>query len=53
MAMIQQLGIPTLFISLLAADTKSTQLLQSIHLLIHTKKITEHEIENMPWTEKC
>ena len=37
MAMIRQLGIPTLFISLSAADTKWTQLLQSIHLLIHKK----------------
>ena len=39
MAMIRQLGIPTLFISLSAADTKWTQLLQSIHLLIHKKKL--------------
>ena len=53
MAMIRQLGIPTLFISLSAADTKWTQLLQSIHILIHKKNITEQEIENMPWTEKC
>ena len=36
--MIRQLGILTLFISLSAADTKWTQLLQSIHELIHTKK---------------
>ena len=53
MAMIRQLGIPTLFISLSAADTKWTELLQSIYLLIHKKDITQDEIENMPWTEKC
>ena len=51
--MICQLGIPTLFISLSAADTKWTELLQSIYLLIHKKDITQHQIENMPWTEKC
>ena len=53
MAMIRQLGIPTLFISLSAADTKWTELLQSIYLLIHKKNITHNELENMSWSEKC
>ena len=38
MAMIQQLGIPTLFISLSAADTKWVELLRSIYISIHKKK---------------
>ena len=41
MAMIRQLGIPTLFISLSAANTKWTELLQSIYLLIHKKIYTQ------------
>ena len=53
MAMIRQLGIPTLFISLSAADTKWTDLLKSIYISIHQKNISPSEIENMPWSEKC
>ena len=53
MAMIRQLGIPTLFISLSAADTKWPQLLQSIYLLTKKSQITIEQLEQMPWTEKC
>ena len=35
MAMIRQLGIPTLFISLSAAHTKWTELLQAIYIYIY------------------
>ena len=48
MAMIRQLGIPTLFISLSAADTKWTQLLQSIYLLTKKTQITIEQLEQMP-----
>ena len=37
MAMIRQLGIPTLFILLSAADTKWVELLRSIYISIHKK----------------
>ena len=53
MAMIQQLGIPTLFISLSAADTKWVELLQSIYISIHKKKTTDAELDSMPWCNKC
>ena len=53
MAMIRQLGILTLFISLSAADTKWTELLRSIYISIHQKKKTDDEIDNMPWFDKC
>ena len=53
MAMIRQLGIPTLFISLSAADTKWTQLLQSIYIQTHKKIISLNELELLPWPEKC
>ena len=53
MAMIHQLGIPTIFISLSAADTKWRQLLQSIYLLTKKKQITIEQLEQMSWTEKC
>ena len=53
MAMIQQVEIPTLFISLLAVDTKWTELLRSIYISIHQKKITDDELDNMPWSDKC
>ena len=53
MAMICQLGIPTLFISLSAADTKWLELLQSIYKLTNKKNITHEQLEKMPWNEKC
>ena len=55
MAMIRQIGIPTLdlFISLSAADTKWTELLQSTYIQIYKKTITHNKIELLPWTEKC
>ena len=43
MAMICQLGIPTLFISLSAADTKWLELLQSIYKLTNKKNITHEQ----------
>ena len=53
MAMIRQLGIPTLFISLSAADTKWTELLRSIYIQLHKKNISHEQINNLQWTEKC
>ena len=51
--MIRQIGIPTLFISLSVADTKWTQLLQSIYIQIYKKTITHNKTELLSWTEKC
>ena len=51
--MLHQLGIPTLFISLSAADTKWLELLQSIYKLTNKKNITHEQLEKMPWNEKC
>ena len=53
MAMIRQLGIPTLFISLSATDTKWPELLRSIYISIHQKDITDAELDNMSWSDKC
>ena len=53
MAMIHQLGIPTLFISLSAADTEWTELLQSIYMLIKKEEITLEQVEQMSWPQKC
>ena len=53
MAMIRQLGIPTLFISLSAADTKWIDLLSSIKTLLTNRLCPNEEIEQMSWSEKC
>ena len=53
MAMIRQLGIPSLFISLSAADTKWTNLLSSIQTLLTNKVCSNEEIEKMTWSQKC
>ena len=51
--MIRQLGIPTLFISLSAADTKWIDLLSSIKTLLTNRLCPNEEIEQMSWSEKC
>ena len=51
--MIRQLGIPTLFISLSAADTKWLELLRSIYISLHQKTVTDAELQNMSWSDKC
>ena len=53
MAMIRQLEIPSLFISLSAADTKWTNLLSSIQTLLTNKVCSNEEIEKMTWSQKC
>ena len=53
MAMIRQLGIPSLFISLSAADTKWTNLLSSIQTLLTNKLCSSEEIEKMTGSQKC
>ena len=37
----------------MAADTKWTELLRSIYISIHQKKITDDQLDNMPWSDKC
>ena len=53
MAMVRQLSIPTIFFSLSAADTKWTNLLISLGMLLHNVTYTKSDIENMTWEEKC
>ena len=47
MGMLRQLGIPTLFISLSAADTKWIDLLSSIKTLLTNRLCPNKEIEQM------
>ena len=53
MAMIRQLEIPTSFISLSAADTKWTELLQAIYISTRKTNISIQQLEQMSWHEKC
>ena len=51
-AMIRQLGLPTWFISLSAAETHWVPLLQSLGRLIDKKQYSEEEVNNMTWDIK-
>ena len=53
MAMVHQLGLPTIFFLLSTADTKWTNLLISLGKLLHNVTYTESDIESMTWAEKC
>lgn len=51
-AMIRQLGIPTFFISLSAADTKWEGLLRALVKQHLDRDVTDEEIHQMSWQEK-
>ena len=51
-AMIRQLSLPTWFMSLSAADTRWTDLLQMLARLNDDIEYSEEELENLSWQEK-
>ncbi|XP_078328660.1 uncharacterized protein LOC144623788 [Crassostrea virginica] len=51
-AMIRQLGLPTWFMSLSAADTRWTDLIRALGILNDGKEYTDEEINDMTWFEK-
>ena len=52
MAMIRQLGCPTWFVSLSAADTRWTDLLRILGKLVDQKDYTDNELQEMDWETK-
>lgn len=50
--MIRQLGFPTYFVSLSAADTRWTDLLGIVGKLVDNKEYTEQELKQMDWATK-
>jgi len=53
MAMIRQLGKPTFFLTLSAAETQWTPLLKALMLNIHHKSCSDEEIDQLSFQEKC
>ncbi|XP_062569080.1 uncharacterized protein LOC134231172 [Saccostrea cucullata] len=51
-AMIRQLGLPTWFMSLSAADTRWNDLIRALGVLNDGKEYTDEEIDSMTWFEK-
>ena len=52
-AMIRQLGFPSLFISMSAAETKWPELLRALGKNVDKKINSNEEIESMNWDTKC
>lgn len=52
-AVVRQLGTPTWFFSLSAAETKWWSLLSTLGLLVDGKKYSESDISTMSWETKC
>ena len=52
LAMVRQLGIPTWFLTLSAADMQWPEVIQSIAYQ-YGKQLTADDIKNMSWVEKC
>ena len=50
--MIRQLGFPSLFILLSAAETKWPKLLQALGKVLHKTEHTNDDIQNMDWNTK-
>ena len=53
MTMIRQLGCPTLFLTLSAAETKWSELIVILTQVLENKVITLKEAENMSYEKKC
>jgi PIF1-like helicase/Helitron helicase-like domain at N-terminus/UvrD-like helicase C-terminal domain len=53
MAMIRQIGIPTFFLTLSAAETKWNELLVILMKVVYNRDITEAEAEALSYAEKC
>lgn len=53
MAMIRQLGIPSLFITLSAAEVKWNELIVILKNVLDSISITEEEAENLTWENKA
>ncbi|CAF4606665.1 unnamed protein product, partial [Rotaria sp. Silwood2] len=53
LAMIRQLGCPTLFLTLSAAETKWADLIVILTQVLENKVITVEEAENMSYEKKC
>ena len=53
LGMIRQLGLPTWFMSLSAADTKWGILLANLVLIVDKVVISPEDAENLNWKEKC
>ena len=52
-SMIRQLGIPTWFCSLSAADTKWPGLLRVLSKQLWHKELSDEDLSNLTWVEKC
>ncbi|CAB4019984.1 myosin heavy fast skeletal muscle, partial [Paramuricea clavata] len=52
LAMVRQLGMPTWFLTLSAADMQWPEVIQSIARQ-YGKVMTADDVKNMPWVEKC
>jgi hypothetical protein len=53
LAMIRELGIPTLFLTLSAAESKQPELLVMLKLILDKKKISESEALSLPYEEEA
>ena len=53
LAMIRQLGIPTFFFTLSAAETRWDPLIVTLMKLLEGKDITEEEASQLPWEKKA
>lgn len=51
--MIRQLGIPTVFCSFSAAETKWTRLLICLSKLVNGKILSPNEVNSSTWEENC
>ena len=51
--MIRQLGVPTIFLTLSAAETRWTELLVILDKVLENKDITEAEAKEMSYVQRC
>ena len=52
-SMIRQYGMPTIFLTISAAEMKWNELLVILKKVVDNENFTEDECEKLPWQEKC
>ena len=53
LAMLRQLGVPSLFVTFTAADTHWVEVLKMLSKTVHNKDLTDEEIEGLSWEQRA
>jgi hypothetical protein len=53
MAMIRQIGVPTFFLTLSAAETKWPELLKILYRILKNEELSDEMLDSLNWEQRC